>query len=214
MASPKVYKAGETCRPHRLTMPQRVMVAQRARVTPDSKTESSHRWPILQSHTSKVKDEDFLLMSPILPRNFQSLFTQEDEDEDSRRALAGNESSQSRDNIFRKVSMDSEEPEECQDLVLPSHQVLPSAAFRLKMRPRSFMEQPSELPPANSLAAQLLTAIDFPNTSTTASPTATPRQGRLSLPMSPPILKKLEVFDYGTPRECSAIPQDLLLPVF
>jgi hypothetical protein len=224
MALPKAHKAGETCRPHRLTMPQRFMVAQQeARVTPvkstservGSKIEISHRWPIRQSHSSKIKKDTFLLMFPIFPPTSQSLLPLEDEG--SRRVceagafrdefLSGDESS--RDDIIRKVSMDSEED---QDIVFPAYQVRPSSIFfRLKMRPRSFIAQPSEHPPpANLLAAKLLPEIDVPNASTAASPSATPRQELPSLPLSPPALKRLDVFDYDYTRE--TIPQDLMLP--
>jgi hypothetical protein len=225
MTSPKICKAGATCRPHRITMQQRCMAAQQARVAPgkstseflDSKIEISNRGAIRQSCTSEMKDGDSVLeLSAFRPVSW-SLIPRKDKG--SRRAceagtfrdefLSGVQGEESPLDIFRLVHMDHSE--EVHDPVLPAYRVRQSNAFHLKMRPRSFQAGPFGLPLSNSLVTKTQRAIDVPNASAYISPSTAPRRELPMLPLLSPTLKKPEVFE---DRTCEALPKDLMLPVF
>jgi hypothetical protein len=225
MASPKICKTGATCRPHRITIQQRCMAAQQARVAPekstsewlDSKIEMSNRGAVRQSCTSEMKGGDIVLELPAFRLASWSLIPRKDKG--SRRAceagtfrdefLSGVQGEESSLDIFRVVHMDHSQ--EVQDPVLPAYQVRQSSSFHLKLRPRSFQARPFGLPLANSLVTKTQRAIYVPNASKCLSPSTTPRREIPRLPMLSPTLKKPKVFEDCT---CKALPQDLMFPVF
>jgi hypothetical protein len=223
MTSPKICKAGATCRPHRITMQQRCMAAQQARVAPgkstsewlDSKIEISKHGAIRQSGTSEMKGGDSVLkLSAFRPASCWSLIPRKDKG--SRRAceagtfrdefLSGVQGEESLLNIFRLVHMNHSE--EVHNPVLPACRVRQSDAFHLKMRPRSFQARPFGLPLSNILVTKTQRAIDVPNASKYLT---TPRRELPRLPLLSPTLKKLEVLEDSP---CEALPKDLMLPVF